>query len=547
MQGVERVGKKSKVRLPIILLLIGALIFFFVNKGPEISRKTGNNPFFLENNYRFSIMMDRELLKGEVLNFKVHNILPSEILRVHQCTNKNCSRATIAKKWNGEEVVSGDVLSYSAPKNSEHYIWLEDRDGLKNQKAIGVDDAVVKNGGISVTYLSGSSVVISLGNMDMPQALPFLDSLKVRFTHIILEMVSRVIEIEEDAAEISSDSEITNNLVKNSGFDHNLNYWHSRHDLEPFSHDSRGGHTKSGSLAIRTKPPERPKKHVFYRASISQCIRLNDGLRYSFAASFKPKGVYLSQHTNRVNLSWYQSDDCSVGGQFGTYLEPKPDNDGWQRIARTVTRALNAKSAQVEISQNKVSANKISALWDDIELVTTERQIVHNTPDISRFTLPLGANYIKNSEFSKNLENWRYSGDTVWASDVGAETDGAARLAIFSDRGGYGTHSFSQCINIGSPRVFTFGAKVKVDPVSTFEGGGIFRLIWYEGLNCRGRSQAGFKEDRVEYIDDWQSIGVDEIIAPENALSTSIYLTRGIDDSGSFAYFVDDVFFVAKQ
>ena len=211
-----------------------------------------------------------------------------------------------------------------------------------------------------------------------------------------------------------------------------------------------------------------------------------------------------------------------------------------------MTRSLNAQSARIEISQNQITGNKAPALWDDIEL-TPVKLIEKSSPqDMSKYSLPPGANYLKNHDFSENLEHWRYSGDTQWIHTVGASATGAARLAIFSDKGGYGADGFSQCVNLGAPRTFLFNAKVKIDPVSTNEGGGIFRLSWHEDLNCRGRRQAGFKEDRVEYVDNWQAIGVDEIIAPDNALSANIYFTRGIDDSGSFAYFVDDVFFSAK-
>jgi len=94
-------------------------------------------------------------------------------------------------------------------------------------------------------------------------------------------------------------------------------------------------------------------------------------------------------------------------------------------------------------------------------------------------------------------------------------------------------------------KLFHAGAKVKVDPISTQQGGGIFRFSWYENVDCQGRSQAGFKEDRVENIDGWQELYIDGIETPPGVQSAKVYITRGVNDSGLFAYFFDDVFFKA--
>ncbi|MCG8671153.1 MAG: hypothetical protein MI867_17235 [Pseudomonadales bacterium] len=335
------------------------------------------------------------------------------------------------------------------------------------------------------------------------------------------------------------------NLINNYDFDHGLSAWIPKYDTDAFSHVTEDSVEQNGVLQVVTSPPLNPVKNRIYSAALNQCVKLRDGIEYRFAASFKAVGDYLSKHANRVNLIWYQSDDCTTKGQFGEYLEPVDDRYGWQRMERKVTRSLNAKAALIEISQNKVSANNVPALWDAIELVPLSFKKQVSLKSMNQYTLPIGTNYLKNSTFSEDLEHWRHSGDTTWASDEGVDALGAARLAIFSDKGGYGAHNFSQCVNLGSPRVFAFGAHVKVDPTSTYEGGGILRLSWYEGLKCKGRSQSGFKQDRVEYVQGWQSIGVDQVVAPENAVSARVSFTRGINDSGNFAYFVDDVFFVA--
>lgn len=555
MQGIEKSGDKPKYLLVVLLLMMGVLIFILFNRESDSPSESyiENNPFFLEKNYRFSIMMNRQLLTEEVLKFKILNLRPNEALRIHRCTNQACSQANTAAQWSGEEVSAAEEYSYTTPKKAEHYIWLEDLNGPEDQRAIGVREALAEGDLVTVTYLSGSRVVISLDSPNFNQELPvpapnsLIASVIQFFSGFASQFFDSVSEKESDSNETATDSETAKNLVRNAGFDHNLNYWHSKYDLEPFTYTSEDGHTRNGAIAVHTIPPENPIKNRGYHATISQCVPLKNGLRYRFAASYKPQGVYLSKYTNRVNLIWYQSEDCSIHGEFSQYLEPESGIDGWQKIAHTVTRALNAKAAKIEITQNKLSANRTPALWDDIELVVTEQLSMPDVPDTSPYTLPAGVNYIKNSDFSENLKHWHFSGDTTWTANVGAVSKGAARLAIFSDHGGYGAHSFSQCITFGVPRVFSFGAKVKVDPTSTFEGGGIFRLNWYENPGCSGRSAAGFKEDRVEYIEGWQSIGVNEITAPKNSKSASLHFTRGIRDSGNFAYFVDDVFFKAIE
>jgi hypothetical protein len=247
-------------------------------------------------------------------------------------------------------------------------------------------------------------------------------------------------------------------------------------------------------------------------------------------------------------LYWYQSEDCSTHGQFAEYLEPDKDVYGWQRVSRDDNlRSLNAKAALVSIAQSRTAGNNGVVYWDDIELnpVDAEREESGDPLFNQEYTLSIGKNYVVNGEFLYSLKSWQSSGDTKWISYQGGDAPGAARLAIFSDQGGLGAHSFSQCINIGANKVFSAGAKVKVDPVSSQKGGGIFRLSWYENIDCHGRNQAGFVEDRVENVDGWQQLLIDRIEAPPGAESASLYFTRGVNDSGLFTYFIDDVYFIA--
>lgn len=347
-------------------------------------------------------------------------------------------------------------------------------------------------------------------------------------------------------------SQSEQNRVQNAHFDKNLESWtlasHSQRHADAFQWIGHDGDKNSGAISVQSTPPANPQKRIIYEVVMTQCVKLDRGKRFRFAASFKAMGQYKSRYANRVNLYWYQSQDCSTHGQFADYLEPKPDVSGWQRVTKeNRLRSLNAKAALITIVQSRIDGNNQPAYWDDIELIATEiESAIAQTPMVNhRFTLPVGQNYIRNGDFRSNLESWRYSGDTKWVSNVGGNAAGSARLAIFSDKGGYGAHDISQCVNIGANKVFEAGARAMVDPVSTQEGGGIFRLSWYEGINCQGRSQAGFKHDRVENIKGWQDLSIDRIEAPPGAQSANIHITRGVNDSGLFAYFFDDVYFKA--
>ena len=333
--------------------------------------------------------------------------------------------------------------------------------------------------------------------------------------------------------------------MKNSDFNKGLSHWRAPTRREAFQWIDFEGHKGYGALAVQSIPPSSAKKNRIYQVIMSQCIKLDNGSRYQFSASFKPKGKYQSKHTNRVNLYWYQSDDCKSGGEFGGYLEPVQNQSGWQHIEVERERALNAQSVRIEINQSRASANNQVALWDNIELKPIAFTSKRNTISANvQYTKALGVNYLKNPDFNSNIDHWRFTGDTTWAR-IPSSGSGAARLALFSSKGGLGTHDFSQCVNLGKHRIYSFGARVLLDPASTQEGGGILRLSWHKYLNCEGPNQAGFNEDRIESVGDWQNLKVNTITAPKNVQSAKVYFTRGINNSGHFAYFIDNVFFKA--
>jgi len=338
------------------------------------------------------------------------------------------------------------------------------------------------------------------------------------------------------------------NRIQNAHFDQGLEFWKSEFNTQAFGWTNFDGHKSNGATVVQSVPPGNAQKQRLYEVTLSQCVKLDQGRRYRFAASFKAMGEYKSSHANRANLYWYQTEDCSSQGQFADYLEPEPNILRWQRIIHEdELRSLNAKAALIKIVQSRTAGNNQQALWDDIELSPTEMEVSTNTNlnVTDQHTLPIGQNYIENGDFKFNLKPWHHSGDTRWTSSEGANAPGAVRIAIYSDKGGLGAHNISQCINIGANKLFRAGAKAKVDPKSTQQGGGIFRLSWYEDVDCQGRSQAGFKDDRVKNIDGWQELSIDGLEVPPGAQSANVHITRGVNDSGLFAYFIDDVFFEA--
>jgi len=372
--------------------------------------------------------------------------------------------------------------------------------------------------------------------------------LKFQDSECAADEEAEIIDLEQLTGGLSVISKRSANRVNNAHFDKGLEFWKPGRNPQAFRWIGDDGHEKGGALAVQSMPPDNPEKRVIYEAVMSQCVKLDMGRRYRFAASFRPMGQYKSRHANRVNLSWYQSEDCSTKGQFANYLEPEPAKSGWQRIVHEHRlRSLNSRAALITIVQSRTDGNGQMAVWDDIELTPTEIESATDRKQAvdRRHTLPAGQNYIRNGDFRSDMNSWRYSGDTEWIAYEGGYAPGAARLAISSDNGGFGAYNLSQCVNIGASKEFRAGARIKVDPESTQEGGGIFRLSWYEEEDCRGRSQAGFKEDRVENIDGWQDLSIDRIEAPPNARSANIYMTRGVNDSGQFAFFIDDIFFRA--
>ena len=338
------------------------------------------------------------------------------------------------------------------------------------------------------------------------------------------------------------------NLLQNGSFESALNPWIA----EEFATWSSGtGVDSSGALVINA-PEITENSRFIYEKSVSQCVLLNTGVEFDLEASFQyPGAVSENSHANRINVIWYETADCSRGGQFGSYAEPQLVRSEWQRVARRgLVPALGAVAARIEIAQSQRGNNNAEAVWDDVVFTMTKSKVAEETPDTesAEFTRPVGENYVQNSRFDSNIDGWwpKPSKRLQW-HDAGDPHGGviAASLPNESDSS-MGTGAFSQCINIGSHTRFELGAMVKLDPSSTQRGGGRLRPAWYQGLNCAGRNSASGKHADVDKdANGWQSLVVRDLTPKFNAKSVRISVIHSIEGRGEHTLWWDDFYFRA--
>lgn len=157
------------------------------------------------------------------------------------------------------------------------------------------------------------------------------------------------------------------NLLKNPSFERQIIDWRIRPGIL-WTPD--GGVQNSGALAIHA---ERPKDDRYIHEVIAeQCVRLTSAERYRLSARIKLDGMPTNTVANRANMIWFESSDCSTGGQWGGYIEAK-GIEGWQTvIGDKIMPALDAKAALVTLVQNGRTSNGGTAYWDDIYLKAIE-------------------------------------------------------------------------------------------------------------------------------------------------------------------------------
>lgn len=336
------------------------------------------------------------------------------------------------------------------------------------------------------------------------------------------------------------DSALHKNLLRNAGFERQLDGWQVPADTYWLPEQGVNG---SGVLQLAAgKPPE--DKYI-HETVVKQCVPITDGVKFTLAGNFHHEGRPNSQHANRLRVIWYESLDCIKGGQFGTYVEPR-DVTGWQKLSRdNITPALLAKAARVEIMQNGRYSNLAKAYWDNVSLVATE--VSSAIQDKPGYVLPAGFDFIENGDFRRDLSAWRTHSNSEWVDYTGHNYTGAIKVTSKSSTGSRGSGAFSQCVNIGASSRFDVGASFKRADTSTQKGGGRLRVTWYEKDDCRGRAKTSSRSADPDDSKGWQSLHVDDLQAPAQSTSVKIELIQTIAGRGEFSAYWDDVYFKTSR
>ena len=352
----------------------------------------------------------------------------------------------------------------------------------------------------------------------------------------------------DDEIVIEKNSSLGKNLILNGTFENKLVDWRVPVDTH---WSNNAGVNKTGALVIQAKEP--PKNRGIYETKVQQCVRLNDGSMFSLSAKFRHSKTPAMAHANRANIVWYEAEDCSAVIQYGGYIEPKIDLNGWQEISNSRFRpALDAKAAMVTIHQNGRYSSGGQGIWDNIEFSATEvyersTENVDDKESKDRYSLALGENYLLNGSFDRNIESWRADDKVSWSDIQGDAHPGSAKVDTISTSGGFGTGGFTQCVNIGNNKKFVLGGSFTQDENSTQKGGARLRLTWYGGNNCSGRYKASKKSSDPKAIPGWQRLKIDNLIAPVNAKSASVGTTKSVSGKGKFTAYWDDIYLKAVE
>lgn len=335
-------------------------------------------------------------------------------------------------------------------------------------------------------------------------------------------------------------SVLRRNLLHNAKFEQQLDNWDVKDHVFWFP---AGGVNNSGVLQIAA--PNAPKDKYIHETIVKQCVPIHDGVKFSLGGYFHHEGRPEKQLANRIRVIWYETLDCTKGGQYGTYVEPR-DVTGWQRLSReNITPALLAKAASVEIIQKGRYVNGAKGYWDKVFLVATE--VSTTTQDKPGYVLPAGFDFIENGDFRRDLSAWRTRSNSVWVDYTGHTYTGAIKVTSKSTLGSIGSGAFSQCVNIGASSYFDVGASFKRADTSTQKGGGRLRVTWYEGDDCRGRAKTSNRSADPDDSKGWQTLQLKGLQAPPQSTSVKVELIQSIAGAGEFSAYWDDVYFKTSR
>ncbi|WP_126454235.1 hypothetical protein [Sulfuriflexus mobilis] len=345
-------------------------------------------------------------------------------------------------------------------------------------------------------------------------------------------------------------SPLGKNLLKNSMFSNKLVDWKVPVGA---SWEPNQGVLLGGALVIQAEIP--PEDKYIHETTVEQCVLLGPGDKFQLKAQFKVEQVLTGKHAekagvaNRANVIWYESTDCTTGGQYGWFIAPKNEY-GWQSlIGRSLTPAFKARAAKITLVQNGRYSRGYKGYWDNISFAASEiLEQSDNEPKQPNpeYTLALNENYVRNGEFDKDMSSWR--GWKAGWSLVGNTSPGSAKVSFETKESGFGAGALDQCVNIGRNMTFELGASVKKDELSTQMGGGRIRVSWNAKENCTGRSKTdGKSADINKDVDGWQHLKVKGLVAPTDTHSVHIELIQSIAGPGRFSVYWDDVYFKAVR
>ena len=238
------------------------------------------------------------------------------------------------------------------------------------------------------------------------------------------------------------------NLVLNAGFEDGEEQWIAEDQV---TWEPSLGKYASAAISIHAEKPLNNK--YTYEETVEQCIPLDGGDRYMWSAEVRLDGYPETPSANRANAIWYRSADCSSGGQWAAYREPK-SVAGWQKLrGRPMLPAMGAKAVKLTLVQNGRSSNGGTAYWDNIEFYSLGHpdrkpsEIFADEP-IELGVVEPGLNLIQNGEFSQDLDGWDIVTRAVWAPIVGKDGSGSVRTTVASNKGGLGVTVLSQCVKL---------------------------------------------------------------------------------------------------
>ena len=338
------------------------------------------------------------------------------------------------------------------------------------------------------------------------------------------------------------ESPLGKNILLNPSFENKLIDW-----LVPLGAHwtNNGGINSSAGLIIHASKP--PDDRFIYETTVEQCIPLESGEMYQLKAKFKFDKPPIKYTANRANVIWYESIDCTTGGQWGAYLEPKISYD-WQSLERNnIKPALDAKAAKITLVQNARYSNDGQAFWDDIHFAPSKLFEQSKPSRSNSLHSDPGFNLLLNGAFYSGLQNWSIGWKTHHTLTEGAAAAGAAKVTAHSTTGSTGKHAMSQCVDINPDSQFEIGASFKRDELSTQEGGGRLRVTWYEKPNCQGRAKTDINWRDPENKRDWQKIKITGLTSPTSANSAKIEIIQHVKGYGEFTSYWDDVYFMSTH